>query len=88
MGCKTAEKIKENRNDAVEGETNSVTRQMSERKPRMAGYAGGIRGNNHLRPAKPVGGAPEVRLTSYRNFSCPVGAAGPSQLTREVLGGK
>jgi len=69
MACKTSEKIRDNRRDAVEGETNSITKDLAERKPRTAGFVGDIRGINHMRPASPVGAAPDRRLTPCRNFS-------------------
>ena len=88
MACKTADKLKENMRPAQDGETNEVTRQMSERKPRKAGFAGDIRGVDHMRPASPVGAAPDCRLTCCRNFGCKLTKdVGPSQTTKTVLGG-
>ena len=86
MGCKTSKTIKENERKAVEGETNTITQQMSEREPRKAGFVNHIRGINHLEPAKPVGVAPDPRLTCCRNFSRVVGAAGPSALKKGLIG--
>lgn len=84
---KTVKAIEENRRGPVEGLPNEVSKQYSECIPRRAGFLGDIKGHNHLRESKPVGAAPDARLSACRNNGCAVGAAGPSQLTRSVLGG-
>jgi len=81
----TSDKIRENMKQAVEGQENSVTQQLSERRPQTAGRIGDVRGQNHLREAAPVGVAPDARLTGCRNFHSKA-VPGESALHSNILG--
>ena len=85
QNTKISKSIQENVRLAWEGEENTISRQLSERVPRAAGYIGRIKGHNHLDQSPTVGAAPEPRMTGYHNASQKVGAAGKSQLTKSYL---
>ena len=83
---RTTKKILENWAEPREGSTNSVSKKNSEREPIGAGRIGHVRGQNHMKPATPIGAKPERRLTDCRNFSFPLtGNVGPSQQTKCVM---
>ena len=84
MSGKTAQKILENWKPPQEGVENDISEKNSGRKPIEAGRIGDIKGQNHMRDSAPRGAKPVPGVAACRNFSQTVGAAGKSQLTREV----
>lgn len=81
MGCKTSQKMKENMVEAREGKTNGETQARSERQPIEVGN---IYTDSLVSGKGPKGAGTDKGVANCRNFSRASGAAGPSQLTREV----